>query len=111
MTKVLMAAVLLVALVVTPALAGPGPDFIVGTAGDDVLTGGTAPDDIYGLEGDDSIWGQKAPDILRGGKGDDDLHGIGSGEAPDTLLGGPGNDKCVGTANDTFQSCEVIIVL
>lgn len=86
----------------------PGPDTVIGTAGDDYLTGGRSPDVIYGLGGEDSIWGQRAPDEMYGGRGDDDLHGFGSGNTHDLLDGGPGWDRCVGTERDTFVSCEVV---
>ena len=105
--------VMVLAMAAGAALAGdknPGPDIVIGTAGDDVLRGGNGPDLIRGLGGNDSIWGNKAPDVLRGGPGNDSIHGFGSGNAPDTLIGGPGKDRCIGTKGDTFRGCEFIKV-
>ena len=52
-------------------VSGPLPQTIVGTAGNDVLTGGRGDDTLTGLAGND---------VLDGGLGSD------------TMLGGPGND-------------------
>ncbi len=65
---------------------GPGPDYIWGYGGDDVIDTGPGDDRISGFAGDDT---------LRGGTGDDDLSdgdptGLPTGN--DALNGGPGND-------------------
>ncbi|MGX9965566.1 Calx-beta domain-containing protein, partial [Roseomonas sp. F4] len=57
---------------------------IVGTAGNDTLTGGNGADSIVGLEGDDS---------LVGGVGNDTLVG---NDGADTLFAGPGNNLIAG---------------
>lgn len=111
MRKVLLVTAVLGFLVVTlPALAdkNPGPDTVIGTAGDDYLVGGRSPDVIRGLGGNDDIWGQRAPDRLYGGAGNDKLHGFGSGETSDLLDGGPGRDVCIATRRDVLVSCEVV---
>ncbi len=56
---------------------------IVGTPGDDRLTG-TGDDVICGLDGDDRILAGPGDDVVLGGGGDD------------VLLGGPGRDRLLG---------------
>lgn len=63
-----------------------GDDRILGTIGDDSLSGGDGNDTLLGLTGADS---------LDGGLGDDRLEGFGGA---DTLTGGAGNDILVGGA-------------
>ena len=58
--------------------AGGRPSNIVGTPGDDELTGGREPDTFFGLGGDDEF---------QGSLGRDDACGGGGG---DHLIGGPG---------------------
>lgn len=109
--KKLFVAISLSLLAVTAITsASASPDVIIGTNGDDHLTGGNSPDIIKGRGGNDSIWGNKGPDRMFGGLGRDSLHGFGSGNTKDYLNGGPGRDICVGTRHDTFVSCEVIRV-
>ena len=70
---------------------------IVGTEGDDVLSGGDGDDLIEGFGGNDVLTGGLGEDVLRGGEGDDILdardraYESGDDEA-DTLDGGLGND-------------------
>ena len=69
---------------------------IVGTPGDDKLTGGPYYDIIEGLAGNDTLTandGYFSGDTLEGGAGNDTLVG---GEWHDTLVGGPGNDRLYG---------------
>ena len=75
---------------------------IVGTEGDDVLTGterndkiwGKGGDDIiFGLGGHDKIWGGDGVDIVSGGNGHDRIWG---GEGGDILAGDSGNDRISG---------------
>jgi Ca2+-binding RTX toxin-like protein len=77
---------------------------IVGTAGDDVLTGTSEPDLIFGFGGNDVIRGANQDDCLVGGYGDDQLDGE---DGNDVLLGGNGVDTCSGGAPDSIQSCEI----
>ena len=74
-----------------------------GSAGDDLLVGGSTGDSLSDTAGDDTLRGNGGGDALRttlsqddgtedvleGGPGDDD---IASGQNDDTLLGGPGQD-------------------
>lgn len=86
---------------------------IVGTRGDDDLSGGREPDTFLGLGGDDLFQGSLADDIACGGRGDDVLWG---GPGPDILRGGDGRDlldgedgvdRCFGgPGRDRFRSCE-----
>jgi Ca2+-binding RTX toxin-like protein len=76
------------------------PDLIVGTAGNDSLTGsdgndiiygGTGADTIYGGDGNDIIYGEAGSDTIYGGDGNDTIHvgidgGVVSGGAGDDLL-------------------------
>ncbi|MEP4483981.1 MAG: Ig-like domain-containing protein, partial [Halioglobus sp.] len=66
-------------------------DFIIGTAGDDVLDGG--PDN--GL-GNDLISGVGGADTLTGGEGDDTVSG---GSGNDIIIAGPGNNTYDGGAD------------
>jgi Ca2+-binding RTX toxin-like protein len=70
---------------------------ILGTTGDDTLTGGSTPDRILGLAGDDSLSGEGEDDYLSGGQGKDDLIG---GPGDDVLNGGPDDDDMQGDAGD-----------
>ena len=60
---------------------------IVGTAGDDHLTGGNSQNIMYGDDGDDVMNGKKGPDVLIGGDGEDDLTG-GSDGSSDVFVPG-----------------------
>lgn len=82
---------------------------ILGTSGNDRLSGGD-PDDriygdngndlLYGNNGNDQLWGNNDNDTLFGGLGNDQLSG---GEGNDWLYGGKGNDVLTGNYGvDTF---------
>ncbi len=76
---------------------GDGSDnTIVGTAGNDTLSGGDGNDEIYGLAGADKLNGDNGNDVLVGGDGNDRLDG---GADEDTLFGGAGNDYLDGGAS------------
>lgn len=79
-----------------PAAACNGvPATIVGTDGDDTLTGTAGPDVIAGKGGNDKINGLEGDDILCGGDG------------KDKLKGGKGKDFCLGEAGkDKIRKCE-----
>lgn len=71
------------------------PVTILGSDGDDHLTGTQGPDVIGGLGGDDTIDGLGGDDIICGDSGDDALHG------------GPGSDHCDGGGGtDSAPGCE-----
>jgi len=76
------------------------PMTLIGTAGDDVLTGRGNADTLSGLGGNDTLQGGGGDDRLDGGAGNDILLG---GDGNDTLIGGPGADTLTGGAgNDRF---------
>ncbi len=76
---------------------GAGDDLLRGGAGSDVLDGGDGSDE---LDGDD-LYGQQGNDTLRGGGGDDFLI---AGGGNDSLDGGTGNDTLAGgTGGDTLD--------
>jgi Ca2+-binding RTX toxin-like protein len=93
-----------------PGFEGSKLNQVVGTTGNDVLTGTGRKDVICGFEGDDVLNGRAGKDILLGGTGDDTLNG-GNGKdklfgdaGNDTLNGGAGRDKLFGDAgNDTLN--------
>jgi Ca2+-binding RTX toxin-like protein len=64
-------------------ISGPLPITIVGTAGNDILTGGRGDDTLTGLAGNDTLTGGEGHDLLDGGTG------------TDTIAGGTGNDTYI----------------
>jgi Ca2+-binding RTX toxin-like protein len=74
---------------------GTGNCTIIGTVGNDVLTGTSGPDVICGLAGNDVIRGLGGGDRILGGAGNDMLFG---GGGNDDLTGGGGNDRLFGNA-------------
>jgi Ca2+-binding RTX toxin-like protein len=46
-----------------------------GSAGNDVIKGGTAGDSLYGNSGNDQIWGGDGDDYINGGSGSDVMYG------------------------------------
>jgi predicted outer membrane repeat protein len=70
---------------------------IVGTRGDDELSGGRNPDGFLGLGGDDAFQGSLGKDVACGGSGNDRLLG---GPGPDHLSGGLGNDGLRGEGGE-----------
>ena len=74
---------------------------VVGTPGDDTLTGGRGNDTLNGGDGNDFLFGGSGNDSLNGGRGNDTLSG---GSGNDTLDGGPGVDLLLGgTGNDVLH--------
>ena len=63
---------------------------ILGTDGDDVLTGSPFDDILCGLGGNDRLEGGDGNDVLLGGEGEDELVG---GAGDDCIVGGPGADR------------------
>jgi Ca2+-binding RTX toxin-like protein len=79
--------------------AGMGENYIYGDSGDDIIRGGDnfdsvnagdGNDTVYGNDGVDYLSGADGDDVLDGGLGDDALWGDGGN---DTLFGGGGNDS------------------
>jgi Ca2+-binding RTX toxin-like protein len=81
------------AFAVAPPPPGPAGCTIVGTLGNDVLTGTPGPDVICGLAGNDVLRGLGGSDVLLGGVGNDQLFG---GGGNDDLTGGAGDDRLFG---------------
>lgn len=81
------------------SLWGPCALDLIGTAGDDQLTGSYLTiihgvnDTLQGGGGADFLDGMAGDDLLRGGTGRDSLHGQGG---HDRLIGGGGNDRLYG---------------
>jgi uncharacterized protein YegL len=79
--------------------SGPGMDFVMGAAGDDLLDGGAGQDHLFGMAGDDTLIGGPGTDFLFGQQGNDTLHG---GEGRDFLYGLGGDDLLFGGPGDDF---------
>lgn len=77
---------------------------IVGTGGDDALSGTLGNDVICGLAGNDTMSGLDGDDTVYSGSGNDTANG---NEGKDTLSGGSGNDSLNGgNAADTLQGVD-----
>ena len=87
-----------------PALATAWSQYIEGTDGDDVLTGGFASDEIRAFDGEDTLIGGAGDDSLIGGDHDDLLIG---GAGADELFGEHGSD----TADYSSSSSGVTITV
>ncbi len=75
---------------------------LLGTDGNDDLTGGPGDDLIVLFDGDDGARGRGGDDCLLGGRGRDRLRG---NRGIDHLDGGPGdNDQC--TTGEILENCE-----
>jgi len=80
----------------------PGNDVYRGREGNDVITGGGGSDSFYGDDGNDIITGGSGNDRFDGGSGDDALYGVGGsdifegGDGDDLIVAGDGNDRIDG---------------
>jgi len=96
-----------------------GNDRISGTANDDIIVALSGSDTVHGLTGNDKIqgneetdqlYGDNGDDIVQGGSGSDLLHGeenddvLAGGVDDDYLIGGNGNDKLYGDVGDDILS-------
>lgn len=102
--------------IVTPTCRGvaativgtPGDDTLTGTDGDDVIVGQGGADTINGGLGNDLICGGRGADTINGGDGDDEIRGnrgqdtIAGNEGDDILRGGRGNDTIRGNSGADF---------
>ena len=81
------------AVTITVTELTPDRCTILGTAGDDTLTGTSKNDVICGLGGDDKITGGNGKDLIIAGPGDDTVSGD---NGTDVIRAGPGKDKANG---------------
>jgi Ca2+-binding RTX toxin-like protein len=84
-------------------------DSISGLAGDDTLLGGDSNDTLLGGLGNDLLLGGRGNDVLDGGAGNDFLLG---GDTRDTTLKGAGNDTYIlrlGSGVDHIQDFDVTV--
>ena len=80
--------------------AGNSGETVLGSSGDDTITGGTGNDVIHGMGGSDTLNGGDGNDLIHGGSGDDTIDG---GDGNDTIWGG-GNDIIDGGAGTNTVS-------
>lgn len=78
-----------------------GDDTVSGGAGDDEITGGAGNDTVNGDEGSDYVYGGLGADIVDGGLGNDFVFGD---EGNDIVRGGAGNDWAYGGFGDDVVS-------
>lgn len=76
---------------------GTGDDVLLGEGGDDRLLGNFGNDQIDGGDGNDYAFGGNGNDIINGGEGNDELRG---GLDNDQLSGGNGDDYLNGWSGD-----------
>lgn len=76
---------------------GAGNDTLSGGAGNDTVIGGAGDDKIDGGAGDDNLEGGNGNDTIDGGDGNDKING---GAGNDILNGGAGDDIIYGGAGD-----------
>jgi len=77
--------------------SGYGDDTVSGGGGDDVICLGPGNDTGNGQGGDDTIFGDDGTDTIDGGDGDDLIRG---GKGNDEVFGGPGADNIRGQGDD-----------
>ena len=80
-------------VVLTSSATQPIGDMVVGTNGNNILTGTAWSDILRGEGGNDNLIGLAGDDLLVGGAGNDTLDG---GRGMDTLQGDAGNDSLDG---------------
>ena len=73
--------------------ANAGNDVIQGELGNDLVYGGQGNDQILGGDGDDILFGDRNEDTLDGGSGNDIIFG---GKSSDQIMGGEGDDLLFG---------------
>jgi YD repeat-containing protein len=78
-----------------------GDDTLTGKGGNDCIFGGAGNDTIQGDNGADNLFGGDDNDLIQGGKGNDLLDG---GNGTDDLDGGSNTDTCLN--GETNTNCE-----
>lgn len=79
---------------------------VIGTDGDDTLSGDNGRNYLFGGLGNDVLQGQGGDDILVGGGGVDDLNG---GDGKDILIGGSGADRIKGNSDEDILVAGIYI--
>ena len=82
---------------------GAGAEILIGRAGNDTLSGGTGADKLDGGIGNDTLNGGIGNDVIFGCAGDDVIDG---GDGDDTVNGGIGNDTMDGGIGDDLYSVD-----
>jgi Ca2+-binding RTX toxin-like protein len=90
----------------TLAILGPLPQTVIGTAGNDVLTGGRGDDILMGLAGIDKLNGGQGHDLLDGGTGTDTMQG---GTGNDTYIVDVAGDVVTELANEGTDTVQASI--
>jgi Ca2+-binding RTX toxin-like protein len=88
---------------IDPSGADSRGDLLVGTAGDDSITGWMFNDTLRSGEGNDVLNGNLGDDVLDGGAGNDTLYSSWN-EGNDTLLGGDGDDELSADGGNVTKS-------
>ncbi len=79
---------------------GSGNNVLVGTPGNDLITGGNSLDLIIGGPGDDQLIGLGGNDLIFGGGGNNEIRG---GDDTDILIGASGDDCLYGGNGQTIS--------
>ena len=88
------------------AVSGPLPQTVIGTTGNDVLTGGRGDDTLMGLAGNDTLNGGPGHDLLDGGTGTDTMQG---GTGNDTYIVAVAGDVVTELANEGTDTVQASI--
>jgi hypothetical protein len=96
---------------------GRGPDVFLGLGGDDEFQGSIGKDRACGGAGDDLLIAGPGDDRFDGGRGNDRVKGerggdwVWGGPGRDRVVGGPGEDTCQSERRDHEpRGCEVFVV-
>ncbi|NES81859.1 MAG: calcium-binding protein [Moorea sp. SIO2B7] len=81
----------------TELLGSDEDDILIGSPGNDIISGLRDDDDLFGKAGNDLLKGDRGDDNLYGEAGDDTLEG---NRGDDFLFGGTGNDNLKGDRGD-----------
>ncbi|MCA9251707.1 MAG: PEP-CTERM sorting domain-containing protein [Phycisphaerales bacterium] len=87
---------------------GSGVNVLVGTPGNDLITGGNNLDLIIGGPGDDRLLGLGGNDLIFGGGGNNEIRG---GDDTDILIGASGNDCIYGGNGQTISAGPLSVEL